>query len=138
MPARDLTHQAVKNALEKEGWTITHDPLFIRFAQVEMFVDLGAERVIAAEKAGQKIAIEIKGFLGSSTISEFYSALGQFMSYLLALEIEHPGRILFLAVPLDIFDEFFRLEFGQMAIQRYNLKLIVYDVENEVIRQWLH
>jgi hypothetical protein len=137
VPARDRAHQAVKNGLEKEGWTITHDPLFISFAQVEMFIDLGAERVIAAEKEGQKIAIEVKSFLGSSTISEFYSALGQFLSYLLALEVQHPGRILFLAVPLDVFDEFFRLEFGQMAIQRYNLKLIVYDAEEEVIHQWL-
>jgi hypothetical protein len=137
MPARDAIHQAVKKALEKEDWKITNDPLFLSFAQVEMYVDLGAERVIAAEKGEEKIAIEIKSFLGSSTISEFYTALGQFMSYRLVLEIQHPGRILYLAVPLDVFDEFFRLEFGQIAIQRYELKLIVCDVESEVISQWL-
>lgn len=52
MPARDLAHQAVKHALEKDGWTITHDPLFLSFAQVEMYVDLGAEQLIVADRNG--------------------------------------------------------------------------------------
>ncbi len=26
MPAQDLYHNIVKNALLKDGWTITHDP----------------------------------------------------------------------------------------------------------------
>ena len=50
MPNKDLFHTAVRNALEKDRWKITHDPLFLNFAQVEMFVDLGAEPLIAAEK----------------------------------------------------------------------------------------
>lgn len=98
-----------------------------------MYIDLGAESIIAAEKSGRKIAVEIKSFLGSSTISEFYGALGQFLSYLLALEVQHHGRILYLAVPLDAYDQFFRLEFGQLAIQRYRLKLLVYHAESEEI-----
>jgi hypothetical protein len=137
VPARDSVHKAVRNALNKDDWNITHDPLFLSFAQVEMFVDLGAEKVIGAEKEGRKIAIEIKSFLASSTISAFYTALGQFMSYLLALEAQHPGRILYLAVPLDIYDQFFQLEFGQLAMQRYQLKLMVYDAESEAIIQWI-
>ncbi|PSN15187.1 hypothetical protein C7293_08370 [filamentous cyanobacterium CCT1] len=43
MAAKDLLHDAVKGALEKDGWTITHDPLFISFGGVKMYVDLGAE-----------------------------------------------------------------------------------------------
>jgi len=137
MPARDVAHKAVRLALEKDGWTITHDPLFISFAQVEMYIDLGAERVLAAEKSGQQIAVEVKSFLGSSTIAEFYTALGQFLSYRLALEVQHVGRVLYLAVPIDAYDDFFRLEFGQLAQKRYELRLIVYDVEREEIRQWI-
>lgn len=73
MPNKDLFHDAVRNALEKDRWKITHDPLFLNFAQVEMFVDLGAEPLIAAEKENAQIAIEIKTFIGSSAISEFHT-----------------------------------------------------------------
>jgi len=63
MSAKDVFHNAVKNALQKEGWLITDDPLFIRFGGINIYIDLGAEKVIAAEKDGQKIAVEIKSFL---------------------------------------------------------------------------
>ncbi len=49
MPERDLFHDVVKTALAKDGWTITHDPLFLRLGGVQMFIDLGAEKVIAEE-----------------------------------------------------------------------------------------
>jgi len=53
MPARDIFHYAVKNALQKEGWTITHDPLFIRFDESKLYIDLAAEKLIADEKYEQ-------------------------------------------------------------------------------------
>ncbi len=138
MPERDIFHDAVKNALVKEGWTITDDPLFLEFGGVDMYVDLGAEKLVAAEKDGQKIAVEIKSFIGASIISEFHKALGQLMNYRLALEVQHPERVLYLAVPLDTYESFFTLMFGQAAIQRYQLKLIVYDEKKEVIVKWLN
>ncbi len=64
MPARDLYHDTVKNALVKDGWTITHDPLTLEVASTRLFVDLGAEQVIGAEKGLRKIAVEIKTFRG--------------------------------------------------------------------------
>ncbi len=66
MPARDMHHNTVKNALVKDGWTITHDPLTLKWGAKDMFVDLGAERLLAAEKAERKIAVEIKSFVGPS------------------------------------------------------------------------
>lgn len=80
MPNKDRFHDVVRNALKKDQWRITHDPLFLNFAQVEMYVDLGAEPLIAAEKNETQIAIEIKTFLGSSAINEFHTALGQYMN----------------------------------------------------------
>ncbi len=71
MPAKDAFHDAVRTALEKDGWTITDDPLFIQFGGVDLFVNLGAEKIIAAEKNGQRIAVEIKSFVGASLISEY-------------------------------------------------------------------
>ncbi|MBD2518264.1 hypothetical protein H6G93_25475 [Nostoc sp. FACHB-973] len=45
MPAKDLFHNVVRYALEKEGWTITHDPLHLRVGKIDMYIDLGAEQV---------------------------------------------------------------------------------------------
>lgn len=137
MPAKDAFHQAVVDALDKEKWTITDDPFFIEFAQVEMYIDLGAEKLLAAEKDSRKIAVEIKSFLGSSLISEFHTAIGQFMNYRLALNSLQLDRTLYLAVPVDTYNEFFITQFGQLAIQYYQLKLIVYDVPRKEIVQWL-
>lgn len=63
-----------------------------------MYIDLGAELILAAERDDQKIAIEIKSFLGASSISEFHSALGQFINYRLAFEEKEPERTLYLVV----------------------------------------
>jgi XisH protein len=85
--AKGLFHQAVKQALIKDGWTITNDPLTIRIDRVKLEIDLGAEKVFAAEKDGQKIAVEVKSFINPSNISDFHNALGQFLSYRLALQM---------------------------------------------------
>jgi predicted RecB family endonuclease len=79
--ARDLFHYQVKNALIKEGWNITDDPYRMEVDKVLYEIDLGAEPMIAAEKNGEKIAVEIKSFAGASTISEFHKAVGQFVDY---------------------------------------------------------
>jgi XisH protein len=137
MPAKDFFHDCVKLALQKDGWTITDDPFFIRIGGVEMYIDLGAEKMIAAEKAGQKIAVEIKSFSSPSTIYDFHLAIGQFMNYRLALTEKWPGRLLYLAVPVDTYDTFFMLPFVQTAIQHYQLNLIIYDTDQQVILKWL-
>ena len=136
MSAKDIFHEAVKLALQKEQWVITDDPLRFKFGNVNFQVDLGAERLLAAQRADEKIAVEIKSFLNPSAITDFYSALGQFLSYRLALEATEPDRVLYLAVPLDAYQTFFQFEFTQTALQRYQVLLIVYDPVNEVIVQW--
>jgi hypothetical protein len=80
MSARDLFHDTVKAALRKEGWVITHDPLTIDLADGQLQIDLGAERLIAAHKGEQRIAVEIKSFAAPSAISEFHTALGQYLN----------------------------------------------------------
>jgi XisH protein len=63
MSRKDTFHDIVRRALEKDGWTITHDPLYIDLTDVEVQIDLGAERLIAAERNNQTIAVEIKSFI---------------------------------------------------------------------------
>lgn len=135
MPAKDTFHQAVRHALEKEGWTITHDPLHLRTGGVEFHIDLGAE-LLAAEKQGRKIAVEIKSFLGASAIAEFHASLGQYLDYQLALEDQEPERTLYLAVPFSQYSTFFALQFIRKAVHRYQLKLLAYNETQEVIVTW--
>jgi hypothetical protein len=136
--AKDKFHNAVKNALIKEGWTITDDPLLLQFGGVDLYVDLGAEKMIAAQKDNQKIAVEIKSFLSDSTIYDFHQAVGQILNYRLILRRKEPERILYLAVPLDIYESFFKLEFTQTAIADHQLKIIVYEIDQEMINQWIN
>jgi len=138
MPARDPTHEIVKYALEKEGWIITHDPYYIKIGGVEFFIDLGAATVIAAQRNEKKIAVEIKSFLGASSVSEFHNALGQFLNYRLALEEIEPERVLYLSVPQSVYEEFFSLEFIKKVIEKYELRLIIFQENEEVITQWIN
>jgi hypothetical protein len=138
MPAKDAFHELVRVALESEGWTITHDPYHIDLGFVDFYIDLGAERLIAATRDEEKIAVEIKTFLSASTISEFHTAIGQFINYRIALEEEDADRRLYLAVPLDIYKRFFQYPFIQTVIRRNQIPLLVYDIEKQEVRQWIN
>jgi hypothetical protein len=137
MPAKDVFHELVRAALENEGWIITHDPYHIDLGFVDFYIDLGAERLIAATKDGEKIAVEIKTFLAASTISEFHTAIGQFINYRIALEEEDKDRQLYLAIPSDIYKRFFKYPFIQTVIRRNQIPLLVYDIEKQEITQWI-
>lgn len=100
-------------------------------------IDLGAEKLIAAEKESRKIAVEIKSFLGSSPIYEFHGVLGQFLNYREALAAKEPDRTLYVAVPVDAYEELFLRQFIQQVVRRYQLKLIVYSPLRKVIVEWL-
>ncbi len=137
MSAKDVFHEVVKRALQKDGWQITHDPLSIGVGGVNMSIDLAAEKLIAAEREGEKIAVEVKSFLErSSAISEFHTALGQFINYRGALRRREPERILYLAVPLTTDKTFFQLDFPKAMVEENQVKMIIYDAEREVIVEW--
>jgi hypothetical protein len=139
MSAKDVFHEVVKTALHKDGWQITHDPLTISVGGVNLSIDLAAQKLIAAEREGQKIAVEVKSFLErSSAISEFHTALGQFINYRGALRRRQPERVLYLAVPLTTYKTFFKLDFPKEMIAENQVKMLIYDVEQEVIFQWIN
>ena len=99
MPRKDTHHEAVRKALENDGWTITHDPMTISLSDMDLFVDLGVERFVGAQKGNEKIAIEIKTFGRNDRINKFYEALGQVLVYKLALQRERIEREIWLAIP---------------------------------------
>ncbi len=136
--AKDIFHDLVKEGLEKEGWSITDDPYNMKFARRKFQIDLAAEKIIAAQKDNQKIAVEIKSFLNPSAVTDFYNALGQFLSYRLVLSQIEPDRTLYLAIPMDTYDELFQSPFGQLAMNEYDLKLIIYNSNQGGLTQWIN
>ena len=137
MAAKDRFHAVFRIALEKEQWNVTDDPLRLEIGGTKFEIDLGAEQLLAAERGKDKIAVEIKTFLSDSPLTDYHAALGQFLNYRLALEIIDSTRILYLAIPVGAYETFFKREFAQISLERYQIKLIIYDPIQEVIVQWI-
>ena len=135
--ARDFYHNKVRIALIKDGWNITDDPYQISIEGVDFDIDLAAEPVVGAEKDGEKIAVEIKNFVGPSNVNEFHRAVGQFNDYYVAIEMHEPERVLYLAIPLNTYNTFFSKTIIQRALKRIEAKLIIYDPETETIVKWI-
>lgn len=137
MPAKDIYHDTVRAALVKDNWTITHDPLRLKLRKGRsLFVDLGAERLLAAERGTQRIAVEIKSFIKASAMQDLEEALGQFILYSQLLNRYEPQRILYLAVPEDIRKTVFEEEAGEILIENGLIRLVTFDPIEEVIVQW--
>ena len=134
---KDIFHQQVKNALIKEGWLITHDPLTLKLTKRNIFIDLGAEKVIAAERENEKIAIEIKSFIGVSPLTDFYSALGKYQLYFLVLRKRLPDRKLFLAIPEESYKILTQDTLLEEFMTELELSFIIYNPDNETITQWI-
>ena len=137
MPQKDSHHDLVRNALEKDGWTVTHDPFTIRLEDVKFYVDLAAEKTIETDGETRKIAIEIKVFGGLSFLNEFEKAVGQYLIYKQFLGDLFPERILFLAVSIDVFEESFSLPSIQAVVIKQEIKLLVFNPETEEITKWI-
>jgi hypothetical protein len=137
MPAKDRYHDCVKNALIKDGWVITHDPLRLSWGKKDLYVDLGAERLLAAEKGERRIAVEIKSFLGDSEVDDLEKAAGQYVLYRAVLAERHPGWTLFLAVSdvvlRDVFDE----ELGRLLVKDQSIHILGFDPQIEEITRWI-
>ena len=135
--AKDIFHANVRKALEKDGWVITSDPLRIDLDETYIEIDLAAEMALAAEKNGEKIAVEIKSFLGKSIISDFHLAIGQYLDYVEALDETEPERELFLAIPLEAYNHrVFQGRFIQKRLKNENVKLLIFDPLDNIIIEW--
>jgi len=134
--AKDVFHQTVKEILINDGWTITHDPLYLKSGGVEVEMDLGAERVIGAEKADEKIAVEIKSFIGKSKINDFYEAKGQYDVYQEILLAENSPRLLYLGIEEDIFNSFFQRPLIQWIVEKNHIHLYVFNPKEKKTVLW--
>jgi hypothetical protein len=138
MPAKDRYHDAIKNALIKDGWIITADPYLIKYEDAELYADLAAEKPIAAVRQGSKIVVEIKSFIGRSLMYDFHNALGQYIVYRNLIQLTEPEYKLYLGIDDLVYGEFFQRKSIQAVMNQNNLLLIVVDTKTEEIRQWIN
>lgn len=137
MPAKDIYHNTVRFALVKDGWEILTEDYTLEYGGDRLYVDIAAEKSIAAEKQGQKILVEVKSFLGRSFINDLEQAVGQYIVYRdivleTALDFE-----LYLAITQRTYKSYFQRQLAQMIINRNQVKLLIVDAENEVIVEWI-
>jgi hypothetical protein len=139
MSRRDDLHFPVRRALEKEGWTITDDPLVLFLKNAQLKTDLGLERHLAAENGGRKIAVEVKDFDSASLTSDLQKMMGQIQLYQWALDEQEPDRELYLAISMVVYDERIRGRDSlfRTVVERIKINLMVIDMEQEVLLQWI-
>ncbi|MEZ4656379.1 MAG: XisH family protein [Caldilineaceae bacterium] len=137
MSAKDLIHDAVKNALHKDGWRIIADPYVIKYGDDQVFVDLAAEHVIAIERAGRKIIVEIKSFAGRSAIQDLKIAVGQYMVYLPLVAELAPEYKLYVAISQYAYLNEFQRDIVKRIIEQYQVPLLIVDIEEEQIVEWI-
>ena len=138
MAAKDLYHEHVKTALEKDGWTITHDPYRLKWrGRRKMLIDLAAEKLLLAEKGTSKIAIEVKSFVRTSSLEDLYNAVGQFILYRKALRKTEPARDLYLAIRQEVYDELFDDPNEDSLVLEDGIKVIVFAPETMEIVLWI-
>ena len=137
MSRRDDLHLPARRALEKDGWIVTDDPFPLFLFGVWLKADLAAEKTFAAEKAGSKIAVEVKDFDGDSPTSDLEKTMGQLQLYQWALVEQEPEREMFLAISEEAYYKHFLKPLFRAVVERNRINLIVFDHEQEVIVQWL-
>ena len=135
--ARDKCHNNVREALIKDGWHITDDPLTFKVGKIQVQIDLGAELILGAERGTDKIAVEIKTFGGLSFITSLYEAVGKYIIYRNVLKIIQPERTLFLAVPQNIFSRYFGESVIQKTMEEERFKVVIYNQKTQLITQWI-
>lgn len=135
--ARDIFHNLVKEALQQDGWLITHDPYPLHSRREGgLQTDLGAEKIITAERNNVRIAVEVKSFVHISVMHDFLLAVGQYFVYKKILAKNEPERTLYIALPEFIHSRVSKLEWAKEVIEELEMKFILFDTNQKTITAW--
>ncbi|MGK7954804.1 MAG: XisH family protein [Crocosphaera sp.] len=138
MGAKDIYHEAVKNALIKDGWTITADPYPLEYEDVELYPDLAVEKFISENQKQLKLIIEIKSFISLSLIKDFEMALGQYILYRNLIELaQDEYQEIYLAIKDEIYETFFQRKSIKAVVKLNQIALLVVNTQKEEIVQWI-
>jgi hypothetical protein len=130
MSGRDKFHTSVENALVKDGWKNVA-PITLKYEDTRLEVDSGAEQFFSAQKDQIQIAVEVKSFVALSLVYEFHQAIGQYIHYRMVLKRLQPQRMLYLGLPIKVYDRFFR-----DSLEENRVSLLLVDTRLEEIVRW--
>ncbi|MDM8561264.1 element excision factor XisH family protein [Candidatus Parabeggiatoa sp. HSG14] len=127
----------INNIIRKVSSIGACNLLHLSYGGRNVYVDLGAEQPIGAEKEGNKIAVEVKSFVGESDVHELGQSIVQYNMYRDILSEIESERDLHLAVPSFTFGRILSELLGQLLIRKEQLKLIIFEETKEIIRKWI-
>lgn len=132
--AKDIYHDALVTALEKDGWTIIKENYLLGIDdEISYFIDVFAEKYVIAARETQWIVVEVKSFRGISKTYEFHSAIGQYVVYHTALEYLKIKKQLYLAVPIETYNTLFQKKFIRHLVWKYNIQLMPFDPQEKIL-----
>src|SRR5436309_12953857 len=124
MPAQDLYHEVVRNALRKDGWRITHTALQLKAGR-ESRGELWEGQLLVAEKDERKIAVAVNSFVGRSNLADVTQTFGQLARSRPRLQTMAPERVLYLAVRQATYSACFAAAEGGLLLEKEHLQLIL-------------
>jgi len=137
MPRLDDCHPQIVRALEKDGWKVQDAPFRIVLSKRRViYIDVEASRGTNGSRQ-QILLAEIKCFPESqNTITELYHAIGQYLIYQSVLIMANLTISLYLAIPETIYEAIFD-EAVRHAISQSKIKLLIVDMDEERVKQWI-
>jgi hypothetical protein len=134
MPAKDKYHDVVTRALTKDGWFVSPKPYRIISGKRNLYVDIQATK----REQESAIFVEIKSFIETESPIELLAhATGQYLLYRVALDALGNAAALYLAIPEHAYFSIFSEPLAQLMVERFHIKIVVYAIENEEIKQWI-
>ncbi|MEZ2248196.1 MULTISPECIES: XisH family protein [unclassified Microcoleus] len=138
MPAKDIYHDSVKQALINDGWTILKENYELEYGGDNLYPDFAAEKSISAARGKERILVEVKSFIGRSFITDLQATIGQYIMYKEVVEAQNLDFKLYLAVAANLYDNKFQTPLAQLMIQKNQVNLLLFDPIQEVIERWIN
>jgi len=136
MPALDSCHPQIVRALEKAGWLVRPKPVELSSPVNLLYADIEAFRTTEDDEQ-EIIILEAKCFLNPNTsMHDLYVAVGQYLVYQDLMRRSNIHNPLYLAIPTEVYYRIFEPIAGPIA-SRNEMKIVLVNLEDEVIERWL-
>jgi hypothetical protein len=137
MPAQDLYHDVVRDALRKDGWRITHTALQLKTGAESSAGELWKGPWLIADKDERKVAVAVNSFVGRSNPTDIIQMWGQLALSRPRLHAMDSDRVVYLAIRQATYSACFAEAEGELLLEKEHMQLIVFDPRAEAIVQWV-